>query len=127
MLLWLFLRYLEAGESKYLLWITLITALHYADKAASFIFSAEALIFLALLFIVESLRKPWRERQQRSNFLIMTLVAACWRGAALYLLTKGSAPGTLLAPFAIIGAVPWQPWFLWLSGLVRGLGWKEIT
>jgi hypothetical protein len=73
--LWLFLRYLEGGESKYLLWITLITALHYADKATSFIFSAEALIFLALLFIVESLRKPWRERQYRANFLIMTLVA----------------------------------------------------
>ncbi len=127
-LLWLFLRYLEGGESKYLLWITLITALHYADKATSFIFSAEALIFLALLFIVESLRKPWRERQQRSNFLIMTLVAllAVLAGAALYLLTKGRAPGTLLVPFAIIGAVLLAALVFMVIWLVRGLGWKEI-
>ena len=127
-LLWLFLRYLEGGESKYLLWITLITALHYADKATSFIFSAEALIFLALLFIIESLRKPWRERQFRANFLIMTLVAllAVLAGAALYLLTKGSAAGSMLLPFAIIGSVLLAALVFMVIWLVRGLGWKEI-
>lgn len=121
-LLWLFLRYLEGGESKYLLWITLITALHYADKATSFIFSAEALIFLALLFIVESLRKPWRERQQRSNFLIMTLVAllAVLAGAALYLLTKGRAPARCSCLSRLLARCCWQPWFLWLSGWCAG-------
>jgi predicted membrane-bound mannosyltransferase len=127
-LLWLFLRYLEGGESKYLLWITLITALHYADKATSFIFSAEALIFLALLFIVESLRKPWRERQYRANFLIMTLVAllAVLAGAALYLLSKGSAAGSMFLPFAIIGAVLLAALVFMILWLIRGLGWKEI-
>jgi len=127
-LLWLFLRYLEGGESKYLLWITLITALHYADKATSYIFSAEALIFLAVLFLVESLRKPWRERQYRSNFLIMTLVAllAVLAGAALYLLSKGAAAGSMLLPFAIIGAVLLAALVFMIFWLIRGLGWKEI-
>jgi sugar lactone lactonase YvrE len=127
-LLWLFLRYLEGGESKYLLWITLITALHYADKATSFIFSAEALIFLALLFIVESLRKPWRERQYRANFLFMTLVAllAVLAGAALYLLTKGIAAGSTLIPFGIIGSVLLAALVFMILWLIRGLGWKEI-
>ncbi len=127
-LLWLFLCYLEGGESKYLLWITLITALHYADKATSFIFSAEALIFLAVLFIIESLRKPWRERQYRANFLIMTLVAllAVLAGAALYLLTKGIAAGSTLIPFGIIGAVLLAALVFMILWLIRGLGWKEI-
>ena len=127
-LLWLFLRYLEGGEGKFLLWISLITALHYADKATSYIFSAEALIFLAVLFIIESLRKPWRERQYQANFLIMMLVAllAVLAGAALYLLTKGSAAGSLLVPFAIIGAVLLAALAFMIFWLVRGLGWKEI-
>ena len=50
-MLWTFLRYLESGEKKFLILLAVITALHYADKATSYIFTAEALIFLALLFI----------------------------------------------------------------------------
>lgn len=127
-LLWLFLRYLEGGESKFLLWITFITAMHYADKATSYIFSAEALIFLAVLFIIESLRKPWRERQYRANFLIMMLVAllALLAGAVLFLLTRGSTAGSRLLPFAVVGAVLLAAVVFMIIWLVRGLGWKEI-
>jgi len=58
-LLWLLLRYMEDGKTKWLYWLVFITAMHYADKATSFIFSAEALIFLALLFIWKWWRKQW--------------------------------------------------------------------
>ncbi len=49
---------------------TIITAMHYADKATSYIFQRRSVIFLAVLFIIESLRKTWRERQYRGDFLI---------------------------------------------------------
>jgi len=59
-MLWLFLRYMEDGQSKWLYWLTFITAMHYADKATSYIFTAEASIFLALLFIYEALHRNWK-------------------------------------------------------------------
>jgi len=59
-MLWLLLRYMEDGQSKWLYWLVFITAMHYADKATSYIFTAEASIFLALLFIIEALRRSWK-------------------------------------------------------------------
>ena len=76
-LLWLLLRYLEDGKHKWLYWLVFITAMHYVDKATSFIFSAEALIFLALLFISEVLRKHWSNQGAKTRFqlaVVATLV-----------------------------------------------------
>ena len=67
-MLWLMLRYLEDGKHKWLYWLVFIVAMHYADKATSFIFSAEALIFLALLFIGEVLRKEWTDERAKTAF-----------------------------------------------------------
>ncbi len=72
-MLWLFLRYLEDGKHKWLYWLVFITAMHYADKATSFIFSAEALIFLALLFIADVLSKQWRDPKFKSLFRLAVI------------------------------------------------------
>ena len=72
-MLWLFLRYLEDGKHKWLYWLVFITAMHYADKATSFIFSAEALIFLALLFIADVLSKQWRDPKCKSLFRLAVM------------------------------------------------------
>lgn len=73
-MLWLFLRYLEDGQAKWLYWLTFIVAMHYADKATSYIFTAEASIFLALLFIVESLRRSWKSELMKMRFQIAVAV-----------------------------------------------------
>jgi predicted membrane-bound mannosyltransferase/DNA-binding beta-propeller fold protein YncE len=70
-LLWGVLRYLELGQKRTLLFITVITALHFTDKATSYIFTAEMLIFLAIIFTARVITKPWESKQTRTTFLII--------------------------------------------------------
>jgi len=82
-LIWGVLRYLEHGRKRTLLLITVITALHFTDKATSYIFTAELLIFLAVVFIARIITKPWQSRQVRLIFsavVALTLVV----GLALF-------------------------------------------
>jgi len=74
-LIWGVLCYLEFGRKRTLLFITIITALHFTDKATSYIFTAELLIFLLVVFIAKVLTKPWKTKQLRSVFLVIVAVA----------------------------------------------------
>lgn len=73
-LLWGVLRYLELGQKRTLLFITIITALHFTDKATSYIFTAELLIFLAVIFTGRVITKPWQSKQTRIIFLTIVVV-----------------------------------------------------
>jgi hypothetical protein len=64
-MLWLMLALPGRRQTQMALLAGFITAMAYADKATSFIFSAEALIFLALLFIGDVLRKEWRDEKAK--------------------------------------------------------------
>lgn len=70
-MLWLLLRYLESGEAKWLIWLAVITGFHYADKATSYIFTAESLIFLALYFLYEVFKQRWKNKQHKTSFYIL--------------------------------------------------------
>jgi uncharacterized protein (TIGR03663 family) len=74
-LIWGVLRYLEFGRKRTLLFITVITALHFTDKATSYIFTAELLIFLAIIFVSRILTKPWGHQRYKRLFLLLVLVA----------------------------------------------------
>jgi predicted membrane-bound mannosyltransferase/DNA-binding beta-propeller fold protein YncE len=94
-LLWGVLRYLESGQKRTLLFITVITALHFTDKATAYIFTAELLIFLALVFTVQLMTKPWQSKQTRTIFLAVVGITLMF-GLALFAvgynaLTHGSA------------------------------------
>ncbi len=69
-LLWGILRYLELGKKRTLIFITIITALHFTDKATSYIFTAELLIFLALVFVIRLLSKAWKKDLFKLLFII---------------------------------------------------------
>ncbi len=69
-LIWGILRYLEFGRKRTLIFITIITALHFTDKATSYIFTAELLIFLAVVFLAKVITKPWRSKNLRSIVLV---------------------------------------------------------
>jgi len=146
-MLWLFLRYLEDGKHKWLYWLVFISAMHYADKATSFIFSAEALVFIALLFIGEVLRKEWRNPKLKSAFrLAITLTFALLViTMAIYMLQRVPAanqpaltdPETgeaieshlINSPIPILAAVSLSAlaigWSLYT--LFRGYGWKNLS
>ena len=74
-LIWGVLRYLEFGRKRTLLFVTVITALHFVDKATSYIFSAEIMIFLAVIFIYRLMTKKWSNDRLRSLFLVVVAIA----------------------------------------------------
>lgn len=68
--LWAILRYLETGSQRYLYWLTVAFALHFASKETSFIYAAQALIFLALYLLYRLNQETWQVPNHRRRFLV---------------------------------------------------------
>ena len=141
-MLWLFLRYLEDGQPKWLLWLTFISAMHYADKATSYIFSAEALIFLALLFLWQALHQKWPQARSKELYrltVLLTLILLVLT-VGVYMLTKAPAPAAGLEgvtgptpvltasrlPLLICAGLALASAVAVIVQLIRGLGWAQI-
>lgn len=80
--LWAMLSYLESGEKKFLFWLTAATALHFTTKETSFIYTAQALIFLAVYLVYRLLKNPWGAPEMRRYYIIFLIVALLAIGAA---------------------------------------------
>jgi predicted membrane-bound mannosyltransferase/DNA-binding beta-propeller fold protein YncE len=81
-MLWAIMRYLETGSWRYIYWLTAATILNYTTKETAFIYTAQALIFLALFFIGRVLKATWAFPENRSRFLITLAVALIFLTAA---------------------------------------------
>lgn len=68
--LWAILRYLETGQNRYLYWLTTVTVLHFTTKETSFIYAAQALLFLGLYFVYQITQKPWLKPSTKVYFLL---------------------------------------------------------
>ncbi|MGD9091443.1 MAG: TIGR03663 family protein, partial [Anaerolineales bacterium] len=71
--LWAILSYLESGASRYLYWLTAATALHFTSKETSFIYTAQALIFLAFYLLFRLTKLKWSIPEMRSHFIYAAL------------------------------------------------------
>jgi len=74
-LLYAILRYLESAEKKYLYLITLATLLHFTAKETAFIYTAQALVFLGLLFLYRVTQSTWENHETRYKAFIILLAA----------------------------------------------------
>ena len=84
LLLYSVLRYLDGGEKRYLYFITAASVLHFTSKETAFIYTAQILIFLGILFVVNVTRRQWEN--QASNyraFIILLAVSAILVGIGL--------------------------------------------
>jgi predicted membrane-bound mannosyltransferase/DNA-binding beta-propeller fold protein YncE len=143
-LLWGVLRYLEFGRKRTLLFITVITALHFTDKATSYIFTAELLIFLAVVFVAKLAIKPWRTTRLRTLFfavvglvLILGLATFGFSYHALTNATPGQGEGDVgvmiselpAATRLLIGGLG-LGLILTLAGaaylVIKGVGWRGV-
>jgi predicted membrane-bound mannosyltransferase/DNA-binding beta-propeller fold protein YncE len=143
-LLWGVLNYLEFGRKRTLLFITVITALHFTDKATSYIFTAELLIFLAIIFIARLMFKSWRSKKFRLASII-TVVVIFALGLVLFgfgYTTLSNAPqpseeesvGVMFNQLPVItrviigglGLAILMGLVLTAIFVVKGLGWKSI-
>ncbi len=80
-MIWAILRYLETGLPKYLYWLTLATVLHFTAKETSFIYTAQAMIFLAVYFVYRVLQAHWPYPEDRRRFLVALLAAMLFLAA----------------------------------------------
>ena len=74
-MIWAILRYLETGAAKYTYWLTAVTVLHFTTKETSFIYTAQALLFLGLLFVYQITQKRWERPEYRNIFLAVLILA----------------------------------------------------
>lgn len=75
LMLYATLRYFETGANKYLYIISGSSVIHYLTKETSFIYNAEMLIILALLFIIRLVKDDWNGNKiERLHFVIRFLI-----------------------------------------------------
>jgi len=81
-MLWSILRYQETGKTRYLIYLTIVTALHFTTKETAFIYQAQGMIFVAFLALYQITQKTWVNRRDRNPFLIALLVGILLVGMA---------------------------------------------
>jgi predicted membrane-bound mannosyltransferase/DNA-binding beta-propeller fold protein YncE len=81
--LYAILRYLETGRTRYLVLLTIATILHFTSKETAFIYTAQALLFLAVYLINRVTRAPWEKSAARNGFIIVLSIGVLLAGAAL--------------------------------------------
>jgi predicted membrane-bound mannosyltransferase/sugar lactone lactonase YvrE len=113
-MIWSILRYIDTGRPKYLYVLTTVTVLHFSTKETSYIYVAQALLFLALYLVYRLIQRRWNRENYRSLFLI-TLIAS------LLLLTIGIMIRLLSSKTSITGD-PLYPFFASIpAGISIGL------
>jgi len=152
-MLYAMLRHLEVGGKKYLLILAASLALHYLTKETSFIYTAQALLFLAIYFIAKVTRRPWKdaEKDYRSFIIalgITVLFAGLAVGYGLYIRDTStltgietampSDPNAMGSPLAAPDAGAASPTLIILAlavfvalifaavFLIRGYTWEKI-
>ncbi len=104
--IWAILRYLETGDPKYTYWLTAATVLHFTTKETSFFYTAQALLFLGLLFIYQVSQKSWQDKNYRKMFIGSLIFAfimlAVFGGLSTY-------SSSLAAPVAVEGETSTAP------------------
>src|SRR3990172_7562798 len=150
-MLWGVLRYLDRGENKYLYVTTAALALHFATKETSFIYTAQILIFLGLLFLFRIGTQKWQRGNAKRNFFIVLLLSAALLALAVgaQMIIGQTGPGTVSGSEVAepveagegLGAAPvagnsFVPLVLGAAGLAalgaslfllaRGYGWQRV-
>lgn len=106
--LWAILRYLETGKNRYLLVLTASASLHFATKETAFIYTAQMLIFLGLLFLSRITTHTWESKLYRTLFLVTLLIAVLMLGLAVGEVMFGGSSMAGAGPTLVEPAVPGQ-------------------
>jgi uncharacterized protein (TIGR03663 family) len=137
------LRYLEKGENWSLYVLTAVTALHFATKETSYIYTAQLLLFLAFLFMVRVARGQWSEEKPRNGFilllagamffLIVTIGLAAYNAVAAKPVAEGETAAPVPAEMlptqtaemiTILAALVLGVWAIIL--LLHFFGWEKL-
>ncbi len=92
--LYAILRYLETGKHRYLYLLTAATVLHFTVKETAFIYTAQALLFLAIYFINRVTRNPWPSKKLFIAFVLALGIGIVLLGSTFgyVLYSRGHTP-----------------------------------
>lgn len=106
-MLYVILRYLETGLPKYLYLLSASLVLHFLVKETSYIYAAQALLYLAVYFIARVTRQPWPGRVNAyRGFVIVLALGILFSGAALGMAFTKDDPAALTATETVAPANP---------------------
>ncbi len=91
LMLYAVLRHLEKGDQLSLFLLTTSLVMHFVVKETSFIYSAQLLLFIGLLFVAELARLKFKNANGFNIFLILVIMAALLAGAAVAAHSIGGA------------------------------------
>lgn len=142
------LRYLEKGQRSTLYLLAVVTALNFATKETAYIYTAQYLLFVGVLFLEGVLRLPWQDPMARRRFSLLMVLAIALVGIALGLAVWSAevngAPVDAASPAPAAPAEPAKPVSPMVYGavgtvvvavalvllaivlLVKNLGWAAI-
>lgn len=103
---WGILRYIETGKAFYSYAVIASMALHFTVKETSFIYAAQALLFLGLFFVYQISQKTWKNRGYRAPFWIALTCAIAALGGAVGYGLFGNKLAILTAKETVAPAVP---------------------
>ncbi len=110
LMLFAILRYLETGKKRYLILLTIATVLHFISKETAFIYTAQALLFLAVYLINTVTRAPWKNNTVLNGFILVlsigVLVAAVALGLTIYNRIQSTTDASQTAAPIIPGQIP---------------------
>ena len=106
-MLWSILRYLDTAKYKYLYIFTAVTVLHFATKETSFIYTAQALLFLAFYLLYRMMRRKWNRPEYRSTFIITLILSLAVVFAGLVLRSfTGKMTATQVPQYPALASLP---------------------
>ncbi len=82
--IWSILRYLETKSPRFLYWLTAATMLHFTAKETAFIYTAQAMVFLGLVFIADLSKASWNNSYQ--NFFVIALIVSVLLLGAVFII-----------------------------------------
>jgi len=110
LMFWAIFSYLESRRASSLYLLAAAISLHFVTKETSFIYFAQLLVLLAVLFLWETVRKSWPDRIRRLVFFVSVAVAAIGAGMAFVVFMRdrtlaGDAATVIVSPLVTLGVV----------------------
>jgi 4-amino-4-deoxy-L-arabinose transferase-like glycosyltransferase/streptogramin lyase len=124
-MLWSMLRYLDTASNKYLYIFTAVTVLHFCTKETSFIYTAQALLFLAFYLVYRLTKRKWNRPNYRSNFLYALILSLLFLAAGIAF--KMLAGKTTIAEQSQFPNFPAIPSFIPITLIIVGLIGLVVT
>ncbi|MGE5124560.1 MAG: flippase activity-associated protein Agl23, partial [Acidobacteriaceae bacterium] len=124
LMLWSILRYIDTGKPKYLYLFTAVTVLHFCTKETAFIYSAQALLFLAFYLVYRLLKREWQRKEYRSPFSLTLAISLVLLAVGMLLKYLGSKLSAINEPrYPFLTSVPSSiPLVLIVIGLIGLIG-----